>query len=177
MLFTHFGVSGPLVLSASCHMQPDKDGSPEPLPPVHRLEARPERAAAGCPNPCGISSSLSTRILSTLGLLLPKRASKSSQDSAGFRLKLKSIKSPAQRTALIQVMKAMPLTPEGIPPHRGGHRHRRRRRRGAGQSQNDGIQAGGRTVFCRRGAGRRWLHRRLQSAIAFSTGFAAGTYC
>ena len=29
MLFTHFGVSGPLVLSASCHMKPDKTGSLE----------------------------------------------------------------------------------------------------------------------------------------------------
>src|SRR5699024_1458662 len=49
MLFTHFGVSGPLVLSASCHMQPDKSGSLEryrlyidwkPALSIQQLDAR-----------------------------------------------------------------------------------------------------------------------------------------
>ena len=44
MLFTHFGVSGPLVLSASAHLRRwDK----EQLPAVHRPEAGAGRAEAG----------------------------------------------------------------------------------------------------------------------------------
>ena len=51
MLFTHFGVSGPLVLSASCHMRAGQKRLAGTLPAVHRLEARPQHPAAGRPHP------------------------------------------------------------------------------------------------------------------------------
>lgn len=48
MLFTHFGVSGPLVLSASSYMKGPADRTAD-----HRSEAGPDPGAAGCPSAAG----------------------------------------------------------------------------------------------------------------------------
>ncbi len=48
MLFTHFGVSGPLVLSASAHLRNWEKGD---LPSQHRLKACAGRTEAGEPHP------------------------------------------------------------------------------------------------------------------------------
>lgn len=74
MLFTHFGVSGPLVLSASCHMQPDKNGSLEhyklyidwkPALSHQQLDARILR---------DFEQFINKDFINSLGLLLPKKS-------------------------------------------------------------------------------------------------------
>ena len=50
MLFTHFGVSGPLVLSTSAHLRNWDEGD---LPSQHRLKACAGRTEAGEPHPAG----------------------------------------------------------------------------------------------------------------------------
>ena len=50
LLFTHFGLSGPTILSASAHLHPMEPGK---VHHPHRPKARPERAAAGRPAAAG----------------------------------------------------------------------------------------------------------------------------
>ena len=83
MLFTHFGVSGPLVLSASCHMKPDKTGSLEGY--CLFIDLKP-----------GLShSQLDARILRDFEQFINAKPFSRSLSSAASRLKPKSTKLPA----------------------------------------------------------------------------------
>lgn len=117
MLFTHFGVSGPLVLSASCHMQPDKNGSLDrykmyidwkPALSEQQLDARILR---------DFEQFINKDFINSLGLLLPKKSIQviASLSKIPFDTKINQI-TKAQRTALIEVIKAMPLTPKAFRP-------------------------------------------------------------
>ena len=117
MLFTHFGVSGPLVLSASCHMQPDKNGSLEhyklyidwkPALSHQQLDARILR---------DFEQFINKDFINSLGLLLPKKSIQIIASLSGipFDTKINQI-TKAQRTALVDIIKAMPLTPTAFRP-------------------------------------------------------------
>lgn len=117
MLFTHFGVSGPLALSASCHMQPDKNGSLDrykmyidwkPALSEQQLDARILR---------DFEQFINKDFINSLGLLLPKKSIQviASLSKIPFDTKINQI-TKAQRTALIEVIKAMPLTPKAFRP-------------------------------------------------------------
>lgn len=113
MLFTHFGVSGPLVLSASAYMRGDAG--------QYRLviDLKP-----------GLSpQQLDTRILrdfeanqnknlgSILGLLLPRAMVPVAASRAGIPLECKVNQiTKEQRTALIDTIKSFSLTPTGLGP-------------------------------------------------------------
>lgn len=127
MLFTHFGVSGPLVLSASCHMQPDKSGSLEhyklyidwkPALSHQQLDARILR---------DFEQFINKDFINSLGLLLPKKSIQIIASLSGipFDTKINQI-TKAQRTALVDIIKAMPLTPTAFRPIEEAIGHRRR---------------------------------------------------
>lgn len=178
MLFTHFGVSGPLVLSASCHMQPDKNGSLEhyklyidwkPALSHQQLDARILR---------DFEQFINKDFINSLGLLLPKKSIQIIASLSGipFDTKINQI-TKAQRTALVDIIKAMPLTPTAFRP-----------------IEEAIVTAGGVDVSQ---INPKTMESKLASElyfagevldvdgytggfnlqIAFSTGFAAGTYC
>lgn len=178
MLFTHFGVSGPLVLSASCHMQPDKNGSLEhyklyidwkPALSHQQLDARILR---------DFEQFINKDFINSLGLLLPKKSIQIIASLSGipFDTKINQI-TKAQRTALVDIIKAMPLTPTAFRP-----------------IEEAIVTAGGvdvsqinpKTMESKLASGLYFAGEVLDVdgytgdfnlQIAFSTGFAAGTYC
>lgn len=178
MLFTHFGVSGPLVLSASCHMQPDKSGSLEhyklyidwkPALSHQQLDARILR---------DFEQFINKDFINSLGLLLPKKSIQIIASLSGipFDTKINQI-TKAQRTALVDIIKAMPLTPTPFRP-----------------IEEAIVTAGGvdvsqinpKTMESKLASGLYFAGEVLDVdgytggfnlQIAFSTGFAAGTYC
>lgn len=178
MLFTHFGVSGPLVLSASCHMQPDKNGSLEhyklyidwkPALSHQQLDARILR---------DFEQFINKDFINSLGLLLPKKSIQIIASLSGipFDTKINQI-TKAQRTALVDIIKAMPLTPTAFRPIEeaivtvGGV---------------DVSQINPKTMESKLASGLYFAGEVLDVdgytggfnlQIAFSTGFAAGTYC
>lgn len=108
MLFTHFGVSGPMILSASAHMREmqaerytiDIDLKPALSP--EKLDARVLR---------DFSENLNKSIANTLGLLLPRAIIPAVLRFAGLRPseKVNQI-TKEQRSRLVQTVKALPLT-------------------------------------------------------------------
>lgn len=178
MLFTHFGVSGPLVLSASCHMQPDKNGSLEhyklyidwkPALSHQQLDARILR---------DFEQFINKDFINSLGLLLPKKSIQIIASLSGipFDTKINQI-TKAQRTALVDIIKAMPLTPTAFRP-----------------IEEAIVTAGGvdvsqinpKTMESKLASGLYFAGEVLDVdgytggfnlQIAFSTGFAAGSYC
>ncbi len=178
MLFTHFGVSGPLVLSASCHMQPDKDGSLsryhlyidwKPALSEQQLDARILR---------DFEQFINKDFINSLGLLLPKKSIQIIAGLSGipFETKINQI-TKAQRTALIQVMKAMPLTPKAFRPIEeaivtaGGVDVAQVNPKTMESKLVDGLYFAGEVLDVDGYTGG------FNLQIAFSTGFAAGTYC
>lgn len=112
MLFTHFGVSGPMVLSASTHlreMQPERYRLYIDLKPVlseEKLDARLLRDFAGNSNKA---------IANTLGLLLPRSLIAPVLHLAGIPGSEKTNQiSKAQRLSLLHTVKALPLTVLGF---------------------------------------------------------------
>lgn len=113
MLFTHFGVSGPLVLSASAHMTGD--------PCEYRMEIDLK--------PGLDHKQLDTRLLrdfgkssnrvfrNALGALLPRRLIPVIVSLSGIdgSAKVHQI-TKAQRLALVGLLKALPVTPRGLRP-------------------------------------------------------------
>ena len=117
MLFTHFGVSGPLVLSASCHMKPDKTGSLEsyclfidlkPGLSHSQLDARILR---------DFEQFINKDFINSLGQLLPRKAIQPVAILSGipFETKINQI-TREQRTRLVEVIKALPVTPLSFRP-------------------------------------------------------------
>ncbi len=178
MLFTHFGVSGPLVLSASCHMQPDKNGSLnrykmyidwKPALSEQQLDARILR---------DFEQFINKDFINSLGLLLPKKSIQIIAGLSGipFDTKINQI-TKVQRERLIQVIKSMELTPKTFRPIEeaivtaGGV---------------DVTQVNPKTMESKLAHGLFFAGEVLDVdgytggfnlQIAFSTGFAAGTYC
>ena len=164
MLFTHFGVSGPLVLSASCHMQPDKSGSLEhyklyidwkPALSHQQLDARILR---------DFEQFINKDFINSLGLLLPKKSIQIIASLSGipFDTKINQI-TKAQRTALRPIEEAI-VTAGGV----------------------DVSQINPKTMESKLASGLYFAGEVLDVdgytggfnlQIAFSTGFAAGTYC
>ena len=117
MLFTHFGVSGPLVLSASCHMQPDKGGSLshylmhidwKPGLSEQQLDARILR---------DFEQFINKDFINSLSQLLPHKAIQPIAQLSGipFDTKINQI-TRAQRQKLCAIIKAMPVTPLAFRP-------------------------------------------------------------
>ena len=107
MLFTHFGVSGPLVLEASCHL-PDPPGGAslavdlKPGLTAEQLDARLLRdfAAAG-----------KKLLRNELGALLPARLAEMFPERCGLPASLPcSQVTAAQRQRLVEALKGLPLT-------------------------------------------------------------------
>lgn len=178
MLFTHFGVSGPLVLSASCHMQPDKNGSLEhyklyidwkPALSHQQLDARILR---------DFEQFINKDFINSLGLLLPKKSIQIIASLSGipFDTKINQI-TKAQRTALVDIIKAMPLTPTAFRPIEEAI---------VTSGGVDVSQINPKTMESKLASGLYFAGEVLDVdgytggfnlQIAFSTGFAAGTYC
>lgn len=113
MLFTHFGVSGPLVLSASCHMTGKLSSYTlaidlKPGLSEEQLDARILRDFGQFANKDFINS---------LGQLLPRKAIPVIAQRSGipFDTKVNQITRP-QRQALCQAIKHFTLTPTGFRP-------------------------------------------------------------
>ena len=107
MLFTHFGVSGPLVLEASCHLPdpPDSASLSIDLKPgltAEQLDARLLRdfAAAG-----------KKLLRSELGTLLPARLAEMFPERCGLPASLPCSQVTAvQRRRLVETLKSLPLS-------------------------------------------------------------------
>lgn len=178
MLFTHFGVSGPLVLSASCHMQPDKSGSLshykmyidwKPALDHQQLDARILR---------DFDQFMNKNFIHSLGLLLPRKSIPVIASLSGipFETKINQI-THEQRMALVDIIKKTPITPTTFRP-----------------IEEAIVTAGGvsvsevnpKTMQSKLAKGLFFAGEVLDVdgytggfnlQIAFSTGFAAGSYC
>lgn len=113
MLFTHFGVSGPLVLSASSYMKGPADRyrltiDLKPGLTLEQLDARLLRDLGENPNKA---------LGNLLGLLLPRTMVPAMLRAAELPGELKANQvTRAQRQRLEQLVKAFPLTPKGLRP-------------------------------------------------------------
>lgn len=113
MLFTHFGVSGPLVLSASSHMSgdPGKYGLAIDLKPgltYKQLDARLLR---------DFEENLNKDFVNSLGALLPRKLIPIMVKLSGIPedSKINQI-TKEQRTAFGELVKGLPLTPKAFRP-------------------------------------------------------------
>ena len=178
MLFTHFGVSGPLVLSASCHMQPAKDGSLshysmyidwKPALDHQQLDARILR---------DFEQFINKNFIHSLGLLLPRKSIQIIAGLSGipFDTKINQI-TKAQRTALVDVIKKMPLTPTAFRPIEeaivtaGGVDVAQVNPKTMESKLTKGLFFAGEVLDVDGYTGG------FNLQIAFSTGFAAGSFC
>lgn len=117
MLFTHFGVSGPLVLSASAHMrEPDKhryrmEIDLKPGLTEEQLDKRLLR---------DFSQNLNRDIINSLGALLPRKMIPVVLKRSGipFETKIHEI-TKEQRQSFLHAIKAFPLHPIGFRPIEG----------------------------------------------------------
>ena len=114
MLFTHFGVSGPLVLSASAHirsMGKKKYRLLIDLKPGLTLQQLDKRLLRD------FSENLNRDIINALGALLPRKLIPVALRRAGipFYQKVRDI-TKEERAALVGLLKAFPLTPTGFRP-------------------------------------------------------------
>lgn len=114
MLFTHFGVSGPLVLSASCHMRPMEPGRYQlyidlkPGLDEQQLDARLQRDFEKYRNRDFINS---------LSDLLPRKLIGVMVQISGIPGERKANQvTKQQRHAFCRLLKALPLTVEGMRP-------------------------------------------------------------
>ena len=114
MLFTHFGVSGPLVLSASAHirsMGKKKYQLLIDLKPGLTLQQLDKRLLRD------FSENLNRDIINALGALLPRKLIPVALRRAGipFDRKVRDI-TKEERAAFVSLLKAFPLTPTGFRP-------------------------------------------------------------
>ncbi len=113
LLFTHFGVSGPLVLSASCHMrQPFEKMHLEidlkPAIPTDELDARLVRVFA---------ENASRDAVNATARLLPSRLVERVAEVAGLPLHIKASEITRElRHAYVNALKHFPLTPTAFRP-------------------------------------------------------------
>ena len=159
LLFTHFGLSGPTILSASAHMHPMEPGKYtvhldlKPALDEGKLDARLLRELEAHKNKIFANS---------LDELLPQKLIPVVIARSGIpgETRCHSV-TAAQRRGLLSVLKDFYTYIYWLPAHQRGHRHP-----GRGQPEGDrppdhGVQAGERVVLCRGDDGRRRLHRRL----------------
>jgi predicted Rossmann fold flavoprotein len=114
MLFTHFGISGPLVLSASSAVEGIETGECmayidlKPALSFEQLDKRILRDFEECKN---------KELINSLGKLLPSKLISVIISLAKIdpHTKVNAI-TKAQRTALVNTLKAMPLTVTGLRP-------------------------------------------------------------
>ncbi len=114
MLFTHFGVSGPIVLSASCHMDGTESGryklliDLKPALDEKKLDDRIQRDFSENPN---------RDLINSFGKLLPSKMIPVLVRLSGIApdRKVNSI-SRAERHSLVCLLKAFPLTFRGFRP-------------------------------------------------------------
>ena len=161
MLFTHFGISGPLTLSASSHlgdMKKHKYYAEIDLKPALSEEqlvaVAPGLCAAGKPRGAGGTGQAAAvqHAAGDGGPLGHRPGHQGQPDHPGAE---------AGAGAAHEALAGVHRRP-GRPGTRG--HHFRRRIRAGGGPQDHAEQKGAGTVFCRRGAGRGRLHRRLQPA-------------
>ena len=162
MLFTHFGISGPLTLSASSHL-----GRPEkaPLPGRDRPETGPQRPAAVRPDHPGLRPAVQP-----CGPGRPRQAAArqyAAGDGPAVGHRPRHPRQPDHPGT--KAGAGAPVQALGGAHRRAGRpgpcRHHGGGRAGAGGGPPDhGQQKGRRAVFCRRGAGCGRLYRRVQSA-------------
>ena len=159
MLFTHFGLSGPLVLSASAHANWSRDTYTavldlKPALEEEKLEARILRDIAQAPNKA---------FHNFLEGLLPRRM----VPVMGARVDIApdlpvNALTKAQRRRLVEAMKHFALPPGGAPAHPGGHCNRRRRQNGRGGPGDHDVQKDGGAFLRGRDFGSGRLYRGLQ---------------
>ncbi len=114
MLFTHFGISGPLVLSASCHMEQDRlrdyclSIDLKPGLSAQQLDARLLRDFEAYHN---------RDFQNALGDLLPRKLIPVVVSLSGIpgQEKVHQI-TREQRQALVQLLKGLPVTPQAFRP-------------------------------------------------------------
>ncbi|MFR4336481.1 MAG: NAD(P)/FAD-dependent oxidoreductase [Lawsonibacter sp.] len=117
LLFTHFGLSGPLILSASAHL---RDFEKEQLSGGHRPEARPGRGEAGRPAAPGAERTTPTRTMqNVMGSLVPRlmvpvalRLADIPLDREGPR------RDPGERRRLLETLKGLTHPHQGAPAYR-----------------------------------------------------------
>lgn len=174
MLFTHFGISGPLVLSASCHMS-DKISNYQlfidmkPALTEQQLDLRILR---------DFEQFLNKDFINSLGLLLPKKmipiVAQISQ--IPFDTKINQITKP-QRQSLIKAIKSFPLNPTGFRPIEeavitsGGVNVSEIDPKTMSSKKKNGLYFVGEILDVDAYTGG------FNLQIAFSTGFCAGTHC
>ena len=114
MLFTHFGVSGPLVLSASAHMRQMEPGryrlvlDLKPALTPEQLDARLLRELGDSPN---------SQAGSILGTLLPRKMIPVAARLAGIPTEQRAHDvTRGQRMALAGLLKAFPVAVSGFRP-------------------------------------------------------------
>lgn len=159
LLFTHFGLSGPVILSASSHLRDMEPGRYEvriDLKPALSPEtARREAAARFCGKPEPRFCKLSRRAAA---------AQTHPRGGAAFghpaHVQVQRCHTADART-FSQPAQVLFRADRGVPSHCRSDRHGGRRGCEGSQSQNNGIEAPARPVFCRRGARRGCLHRRF----------------
>lgn len=114
MLFTHFGVSGPLILSASAHMRKFDSCKYELL-----IDLKPalDEATLDKRVQSDFEKYRNSDFINALGDLLPKKMIPVMVARTGIdpRLKVHSV-TREQRQRLVQLMKAFPLTVSGTRP-------------------------------------------------------------
>lgn len=113
LLFTHFGVSGPLVLSASAYMKGNIDSytieiDMKPGLSAEQLDARILR---------DFEDNLNKNLINILGLLLPRAMVPVAIERSGIspECKINQI-TKEQRRKLVEVIKSFTLTPSGLRP-------------------------------------------------------------
>jgi predicted Rossmann fold flavoprotein len=114
MLFTHFGVSGPLALSASAHMRdmlPRRYQLRLDLKPARSLEQLEERILRE------ITEAGSKNFINALNSFLPKSLVPVMMRLAGYPLDLRAAQlTREQRHRLAELFKSLPLTVTGFRP-------------------------------------------------------------
>ncbi len=162
LLFTHFGLSGPLILSASAHMR-DFDTEHyyinldlKPALDEEKLDRRllrdfEENANRDFHN---VLEGLAPR------LMVPVLVERTGIPAAE---KVHSV-TKAQRRRLLEVLKCLRIDIQGPRPVEEAIVTSGGIKVSGDQSHHFGIQEGPRRLFCRGGAGRGCLYRRLQSA-------------
>ena len=146
MLFTHFGVSGPLVLSASAHL-PEKVSSCRleiDLKPGLTAEKLDERLLRD------FSENINRDFTNALDALLPQKLIPVVIERSGIpaRLKVNSIRRE-QRLALRDTIKRFYDPAHRPPPGGGSHRDRRRRGCAGGESRTMESKIVSGLYFCR----------------------------
>ena len=155
MLFTHFGLSGPLVLSASAHANWSRDTYTavldlKPALEEEKLEARILRDIAQAPNKAFhnfLEGLLPRRMVPVMGARVDIAGERPDQGPA-----------PAAGGG----HEALCPPPGGAPAHPGGHCNRRRRQNGRGGPGDHDVQKDGGAFLRGRDFGSGRLYRGLQ---------------